>query len=171
MARISDQQRAAILQDVQAGTKSCRQIAKDHGVSQATVSELAKAEGITDAFNRAQTEKATAARAADCRARREALKEALLDDAEKLRQRAWSPYEIVVDNRNTGPQHITLDLPPLQDVRAAYNAISLAIDKSVKLEQYDATGGDVDAKSMLGALAEGIRQYAQATEPEGDTGD
>lgn len=162
--------RAAILDDIRAGLKSNRQIAKDHSVTPSTVTSIAQAEGITDAFDRTQTEKATQAHAIDCRARREMLKAALLEDAEKLRDRAWSEYEVVVDNRQLGPQTMRLDLPPLQDVRAAYAAIGIAIDKSVRLEQYDSTDSDVDAKSMIGDLAEGIRKWAHAN-PESEGAD
>jgi transposase-like protein len=164
---IDPERRAAVLRDIKAGGKSLNQIAKDNAVAKSTVSVIAKDAGLTDAFDRTRTEAATRAHAIDCRARREALKAALLDDAERLRDRAWSAYEVVVESRATGPSRLTLDLPPLQDVRAAYAAIGIAIDKSVRLEQYDSTDSDVDAKSMLGALAEGIRQYANTSGPEG----
>lgn len=146
----------AILADVRAGGKSARQIAKDHGVGVSTVSGLAKKAGLTNAFDRSKTEAATHAHAIDCRARREALKQQLIEDAEKLRARAWENYEVVVDNRQLGPQTMTLDLPPAQDVRAFYAAVGLAIDKHCRLEQYDATDSAADAKSFLGDLAEAL---------------
>lgn len=148
--------RAAIIADIKAGGQTARQIAKKHGVGHSTVSTIASKAGIVDAFDRTQTEKATAAKAADCRARREALKEALIEDAEKLRRRAWEPYEVVIDNRQTGSQIMTLDLPPAQDVRAFYAAVGLAIDKHCRLEQYDTTDSASDAKSLLGSLSEAL---------------
>lgn len=166
------EKRDAILADIRAGGKSLTQIAKDHQVGKATVHGIAKKAGLADAFDRTQTEQATQAHAADARARREQLKLALLGDAERLRKRAWEQYEVVVDSRQDGPQTMTLDLPPLQDVRAAYAAIGIAIDKSVRLDQYDSTDSDVDAKSMIGDLAEGIRKWAQANpNPEGADAD
>lgn len=166
------EKRAEVLADIRAGDKSLNQIAKDRGVAKATVSTIAKDEGLSDAFDRTRTEAATQAHAADCRARREKLKAELLDDAERLRERAWSSYEVVVDSRTDGPQTLYLDLPPLQDVRAAYAAIGIAIDKSVRLEQYDTNDSAVDAKSMLGALADGISAWVQANpEPEGADAD
>lgn len=162
------EKREAVLADIRAGGKPARQIAKEHGVSVSTVSSWAKQEGLTNAFDRSKTEAATQAHAIDCRARREALKAELLDDAERLRQRAWQEYEVVVDSRTDGPQTLTLSLPPLQDVRAAYAAIGIAIDKSVRLDQYDSTDTAVDAKGMLGALADGISAWVQANpDPEG----
>jgi hypothetical protein len=168
MPPLPPEKRDAVLADIRAGGKSLHQIAKDHTVAKSTVSRIANEAGLTNAWDRSQTEAATRAHAIDCRARREALKDQLIEDAERIRARAWEPYEVVVDNRQAGPQSMTLDLPPAQDVRAFYMAVGLAIDKHCRLEQYDTTGNDVDAKSMLGALAEGIRQYAQSTsEPEG----
>lgn len=162
------EKRDAVLAAIRAGGKSLNQIAKDCGVAKATVSKIAKEAGLTDAFDRTRTEQATQAHAADARARREQLKLALLGDAERLRKRAWEEYEVIVDSRQDGPQTMKLDLPPLQDVRAAYAAIGIAIDKSVRLDQYDSTDSDVDAKSMIGDLAEGIRRWAQDNpDPEG----
>lgn len=166
MPQIPEEKRAAILADIRTGLKSAGQIARDHGVGKTTVSKMARQAGIDDAFDRTKTAKATYAHAIDARAAREKLKLDLLEDAQRLRDRAWSKYEMVVDNRNTGPQQVTLDLPPLQDVRAAYTALSIAVEKSVRLEQYDSTDNSSDAKSMLGALAEGIRQYAQSPPPD-----
>lgn len=163
---LSADKREAIIADIRAGGKGCRQIAKDHGVGSSTVSDIAKAAGIHNAFDRTQTEKATQAHAVDCRARREALKAELLDDAERLRKRAWSPYEVVVDTRANGPQVLTLDLPPLQDARAAYTAIGIAIDKSVRLEQYDTSDSAASAKSLLGSLAEALDVAAQSLNTE-----
>ena len=172
MATMPPKKRAAIIKAVKTGGKTARQIAKEHDVAHSTVSRVASQEGITDAFDRSQTEKATAAKAVDCRARREQLKADLLEDAQRLRTRAWSPYEALIDNRSTGTQQVTLDLPPLPDQRAAYSAISICIDKSVKLEQYDtADSSGNDAKGMLGALAEGIRLYAQASPPFDEASD
>lgn len=172
-SKLAPEKCEAILASVRAGGKSVRAIAKEHGVAPTTVSELAKRHGVHDAFDRSQTEAATQAHAADCRLLREQLKAELLDDAQKLRKRAWSEYEVVLDSRVAGPTTITLKLPPLADVRAAYAALGIALDKSMRLEQYDSTDSDVDAKSMIGALADGLRAYAQATpDPEGaDTED
>jgi transposase-like protein len=149
-------QREAVLAAVRAGGKSLSQIAKDHGVNKGTVSKWVKDAGLSGAFDRSQTEKATRAHVIDARARREALKDKLIEDAERLRARAWERYEVVVDNRQLGPQTMTLDLPPAQDVRAFYAAVGLAIDKHCRLEQYDNTdNGGLNAvdewlRGMLG---------------------
>jgi transposase-like protein len=168
MPALPPSKRAAIIETIKAGGKSTRQIAKEHGVGHVTVTKIAQQAGLTDAFDRTQTEKATAAKAADCRARREQLKADLLDDAERLRERAWSEYKVVVGTP-TGAQIVSLDLPPLQDVRAAYAALSIAVDKHVKLEQYDTTDSASDAKSLLGTLSDALGIAARSLdgdEPE-----
>lgn len=161
---LPDKQRAAILQDIRAGQKSRNQIARDHGVAASTVTRLAETTGHDDAFDRSQTEKATRAKAIDVKALREQLKLDLLEDAQRLRQRAWNPYQVVVSTPQ-GADVVTIDEPPLTETRAAYTAIGIAIDKSLVLEKHDATGGDSGARSMLDALAEGIRRFAQSDEP------
>lgn len=164
---IPPEKRDAILTDARAGEKSLTQIAKDHSVGKSTVSKMVKDAGMADAFDRTQTEKATQAHAADARARRAKLALDLLDDVDRLRGRAWSKYEIVMDSRAAGPQHVTLDLPPLPEVRAAYAAIGVAIDKHTRLDQYDTTDSAADAKSFLGDLAEafGVANRHLSTEP------
>jgi transposase-like protein len=161
---LPEEKRAAILEDIQAGEKSRNQIARDHGVSVSTVTGIAKAEGLTEAFDRSRTEKATRAKAVDVKALREQLKLDLLEDAQRLRRRAWSPYQVVVSTPQ-GADVVTIDEPPLGEARAAYTAIGIAIDKSLVLEKHDSTGGDSGAGSMLDALAEGIRRFAQSNEP------
>ncbi|MFC7739715.1 hypothetical protein ACFQXA_37715 [Nocardiopsis composta] len=89
--RLPDDVRAAILDDIRAGG-TCRGIARKHGVGPATVASIAKENGLNGAFERTQTEAATRAKTADNRARRAALSAGLLEDAERLRERAWEPY-------------------------------------------------------------------------------
>jgi hypothetical protein len=163
---IDPERRAAVLRDIKAGGKSLNQIAKDNAVAKSTVSVIAKDAGLNDAFDRTRTEAATRAHAIDCRARREALKDQLIQDAERLRARAWEPYEVVVDNRQLGPQTMTLDLPPAQDVRAFYAAVGLAIDKHCRLEQYDTTDSAAGAKSLLGSLSEALDVAARSLDAQ-----
>ncbi|MFD0883860.1 hypothetical protein ACFQ08_04720 [Streptosporangium algeriense] len=148
--------RAAILNDIRAGEKSCRGIARQHGVSDATVRKIAKDEQIVDAFSRAQTEKATRARTADMKTRRAELAETLLADVDRLRARAWSSYRYY-ERGPEGPELVVLDLPPLRETREAYTALGIAIDKHDKLIKMDSDNGASEARSMLGALAEGLR--------------
>lgn len=154
--------RAAILTDIRTGTLSRNAIARKHGVGAATVTKLAKTTGDATTFDRSQTQKATRAREADSRSERAALAAELLADARKLRERAWEPYTVVVGTAK-GAQKVTLDLPPLGDVRSAYTAVGIVVDKHLALDRHDNSGGPGldDAVSMLTNLAAGIRRIAE----------
>lgn len=152
---IPEDTRNAIIEDLESGTEeSCRTIAKRHGVSDATVRKIAKDEGITNAFTRVNTENATRARVADMKAQRANLAQILLEDALKLRERAWTQYTYYERSKD-GVERVQLDLPPLAEVRNAYTALAIAIDKHVVLDRHDsdATGlAAVDAwlRDMIG---------------------
>lgn len=154
MALIPDEKRDAVLADIRAGQKARNQIARDHGVSAASVTGIAKRAGITDAFDRSMTEKATRVKVIDAKAARVQLAIDLLADAQRFRKRAWEPYQVVVST----PQRteiVTVELPPLQEARAAYNAVGICVDKSLRLEQHDADTGGMSAvddwlRGMLG---------------------
>jgi transposase-like protein len=152
--RMAPERRAAILRDIQAG-KSRNQIARDHGVSAGSVTNIARENGETGAFDRSGTLKGARAKQIDNRAKRAQLESDLLDDAQKLRKRAWSAYEVVVSGPE-GAETVALDLPPLQDVRAAYTSIGIIVDKSVAIEKHD-SGDDAEAaKSVLAAVMDGL---------------
>lgn len=134
--RLSDELRAAILADIEAGKKSARQIARDHDVSVGTVSKIAKDERVDGAFERSQTKKAVQASTIDYAARRAALAGRQLTLAEKAVEHA---------------------IDTLSEASAAQAAViaGVAIDKHRLLDQYDAdTQGlaAVDAwlKAMIG---------------------
>lgn len=167
---LSARKRNAILRDIQAGSARRNEISRKHGVSASTVSLIAKQAGLGSAFDRSKTREATRARELDCKALRAQLKVDLLHDAQRLRGRAWSAYTVVVGGGPDGAERVELDLPPLPDVRAAYTAIGIAADKSIRLEQHDA-GGDVDqAKSLLSRLFTGLAEAVDGELPAGDDG-
>lgn len=159
--RIPDTKRTQILDDIKTTGDSTRTIAQRHGVSTFTVRTIAKEAGIHDAFSRERTEAATRARQADLRARRARIREALLEDVERLRERAWSEYSYFEKTAGQ-PVKVTLPLPPLGEVRNAYTSIGIAIDKEVSLARVDASQGVESAVSMLGGLAEALGQAADA---------
>lgn len=153
--RMAPQKRAAILKDIKAGGQSRNQIARKHGVAASTVGKIAGEEGITGAFDRTHTLKAARAKSADSKARRAQLVSDLLGDAQKLRDRAWSGYKIVVGG-SEGAEVVELELPPLPDVRAAYTSIGIIVDKTIAVEKHD-VGDDAEAaKSVLAAVMEGL---------------
>lgn len=149
---LADDIRAAILTDIRAGKLSRNAIARKHGVGAATVTKLAKTTGDTTAFDRSQTQKATRAVEADSRSRRAALAADLLDDAARLRARAWESYTVVVGTAQ-GAETVTLDLPPLGDVRSAYTAVGIVVDKHLALDRHDhGSGNGEDLRKSLAEL-------------------
>lgn len=172
-APIPEGTRAAILADIQAGEKGCNAIAREHEVSPDTVRGIASSAGILNAFSRTKTENATRAKTADLAARRTAIAEMLLDDIEKMRDRAWSEYQVVTSGP-LGAEITTLKLPPLRDAQAAYTSIGISLDKHLALVRHDGdTGGDLEnARSLLGDLGRALglaadqlgREYETPTE-------
>lgn len=153
--RLPDDKRAAILADIKAGELGNREIARRHGVSPGTVTNIARASRAANVFERSQTEKATRAVVADNRAARAVLAADLLSDAQKLRHRAWSPYSYYERGRE-GPELVTLDLPPLREVKEAYAALGISVQRHLELERHDSTDpGEI--ASLLGAMFSGLQ--------------
>jgi hypothetical protein len=142
---IPEATRAAIIEDLGSDTEeSCRTIAKRHGVSDATVRKIAKDEGFTNAFTRVDTENATRARVADMKAARTELAAVLLQDAIKLRERAWTEYTYYERSKD-GVERVQLDLPPLAEVRNAYTALGIVVDKHLTLDRHDSDASGLAA--------------------------
>lgn len=148
--RIPTTTRAAILADIQAGQKSRNQIARDHNVSPGTVTNIANQEAVTNAFDRTATEKATRAAAIDNKAARATLAADLLADAQRLRERAWNAYTYY-ERGPEGPELVQLEFPPLREVREAYTALGISVQRHLELERHD-TGDPGETASLLGTL-------------------
>lgn len=168
-SRTPEHVRDAILADIRAGQKSCRQIARDHGVSASTVSGLARSAHIPEAFERSHTKNASAARSFDAKAARAELIEQLYGDAQRLRQRAWDPYTTVVGSGDATTL-VTLKMPPLRDQQSAYTAIAIAIDKAAAMESRDDDGGAGAGKTMVNDLFGAFRlaYHQQVAEAQAD---
>lgn len=169
MPKLSQGKRDAITTDIRAGKKR-NEIARDHGVSAGSVTNIAKQAGLANAFDRSATVKAARAAQADNKALRAQLQSDLLKDAQRLRKRAWELYKIPMAGPE-GIEIIELELPPLPDVRAAYTAIGIIVDKDRAYER-DKQGADGTdhATSMLGKLMTGLAQ-AFGDDPETPQGD
>ncbi|MER7363590.1 hypothetical protein [Nonomuraea wenchangensis] len=144
--RLPDAKRAAILDDIRAG-KPRNQIAREHEVSPSTVSKIAEENGVTNAFDRAQTENATKAALADNKARRVLLSSQALDDAGVMRLKA-------------------LESDSGRDARDFATAYGIFIDKHAVLERLDSDGGADSAKGMIGALAAGLQAAYEQLPPD-----
>ncbi|MDG4832413.1 helix-turn-helix domain-containing protein [Solwaraspora sp. WMMD1047] len=133
-----------------------------------TITRLAAEQGLD--FDRTTAAKATAAKQADARARRATLALGLLDDAEKLRGQLFTACTVYnFGGKDNTFEQALISEPSFRDKRDLMSAIGTAIDKAVRLDEYDADPGIDAAKSMLGALARGLgAAYDQLTAAESD---
>lgn len=139
-------------------------MAKAVGVAPATMTRFLAELGLS--IDRAAPEEAIRARSVDMAVRRQQLAEALLVDAARLREQMWRPYQVYsFGGRENTFETAMLPEPPAQEKLALLRSASGAIDKSLRLVEFD-RGGEADAaKSMLGRLAEAMAQ-AVAEDPE-----
>lgn len=169
--RLDAQKREAILAAIRAGAgwRSRNDIAREHDVSAATVGNIAAEAGVTDAFDRTHLARASQAKQVDNRARRAALVQAYLDDAERIRKRLWEPAEQVTA---TG-QVVSLTLPQGRDVRDFAMAGTALVKATIEVEKHDqGDQGAEDAKSMLLGVAEGLKaMYAASVMADSDDPD
>lgn len=129
--------------------------------SAATVSKIAAGLGLS--FDRAaEVATATAVRSADLAARRVHLAETLHTDAERLRAQLWAPC---ITGAFGGKDNVWSEQPlarPLfADQRQIMSAVSIAVDKSLKLvpPREDAAA---ESRSVIGDLMAGLaRDYAE----------
>lgn len=148
---------------------SCAAIARELKRAKSTISTAARTMGLK--FDRHLVMEATEAHVKDARAKRAELANALLDDAERLRQRVHAPYKVWRILNDGELATGTLDLPDARDQRDLMAAVNTAVGASLRLEEFDADPGINGAKSMLGALAAGLGEaYNQLNPPVPDDG-
>lgn len=137
MAKISPEKREAILDAIRAGgTRNA--IARDHDVSVGSVTNIAKAANLTDAFDRSATKNATAAVVADNKARRARIAEKFLQRAEELLDAMDKPHIVFsFGGRDNVFNSKELARPPVSDIRSMMTAAAVAVDKSVVIEKHD----------------------------------
>lgn len=121
-ARIPDDVRAAIADDVRAGLKSRNQIARDHNVSPQTVTNVATEIGVADPFSREHTKKATAARRDDQVGQRAGVAADLLS----LGQKAMLKLAGQLDDLN--PRELTAVMGVAFDKHVAMTKVAEADD-------------------------------------------
>lgn len=150
MARIPEDVRAAVEADLRAG-KPRNAIARDHNVSAGFVTAEAGRLGL-QAGDRSATKRATEARQADLAAESLRLAGLLMEDAFKLRERAWEDQMVLVNYKDSSE---IVALPtPAGDFRNFYTSIGIIIDKVGVLTRDDASGmASVDAwlRSVVGS--------------------
>ncbi len=111
-----------------------------------TVSRIADELGLT--FERGE---ATEARKADARSKRAVLATALLDDAERLRQQLFTARTVYsFGGWDNTFERALINEPSFRDKREIMSAVGIAIDRAIRLDEYDADSGIDAAKSRLG---------------------
>lgn len=126
-------------------------------------------------WNRERTRKAVAALQEDLKARRADLMSGLLDDAERMRSQLFEPHTVYqFGGRDNTFSSAVIDEPSPADKRALMNAIGTAVDKSLRLAEFDSENDTDKAKAALGALGRslyalyGNREEEQPQEAEGN---
>lgn len=166
MARISDEQKDRIIHDL-LGTRNkpegaFRQIAARHGVSDWSVRKIAKEIGLnTEISSRERTRNATRALVADGAARRQALAERLLDEAQKALDSMHRPcvaYNFGGKD-NTFNEHEIRE-PSFADKRNLMIIAATALDKHKMLDQYDSN------ESLANAVDEWLRSHVPPLEAD-----
>jgi hypothetical protein len=155
---LTDAQRLTICELADEGL-SVRQIAAQMKIAPSTVTRNGQRMGIV--FDRAATEKATAARMADARARRSVTALRLLELANAELDRLGRPYRAHAFLGGQAPGYFEHVLP--QPDAAARLAIARTagtlIDKHIRLAGIDGHYGDLEhTKSLLGSLMDSLQQ-------------
>lgn len=165
-APIDPHTRQAIITDIQTGQLSRNAIARKHKVALATVSNIAKAEHLTDAFDRTRTKNATQALLDDNKAKRAELQKLFLQRSREALAAMDQPFIVYKiggkDNIYT-EQHV--DRPPTGDLRNLMIVAATGLDKALVIERHDTD--DQNLSGVDAWLQEMI--YGKQTDPA--TGD
>lgn len=152
-APISDDIRAAILADIKAGQKSRAQIARDHGVAGSTVAKVADQAGETADFARARTENATRAVQADLAKKRAEISARLLEKAAELIAQMDEPHLVFsFGGKDNQYAERTIPKPTTGDVRNLMTSAAIALDKHMKIQDYERGLGDQGDKGVVGEI-------------------
>lgn len=151
------------LRELAAAGTSIRKMADAIGRHQSSVKRRLDHLGIRG--DRTQTMAATQAKVIDAKARRAALELALLEDAERMRERMFAPTLVY----NFGGKDNTYNSrevaePPHADKLKLMQAAGIAIDRSLKIAEHDAaTDEHVEAKAFITRLGEALLASAPET--------
>lgn len=151
------------LTELHAEGKSLHFIAGEIGRSKQTVSRYAKSLGLE--WDRATTAKAAEAVHIDNKARRVALEERLLVEAQKIMDQLWEPTVVFAfgGKDNTYEEH-TLTQPTFGDQKAIVQTATTAIRESTRLHEMNAGQNTDHAKSMLVQMQEALLKAVEAEE-------
>lgn len=154
MARIPDDVREAVAEDLRAGLMSTRDIADKHSIGLASVSRIAGQYGI-EAGDRSVVKRAVEARKVDIAAEQARLAQLLIGDAFRLRDRAWEPQTVALSGKH-GVEIVEIPTPA-GDFRNFYTSIGIIVDK-VNVLTRDDSDGMAAVDSWLRSLGVGNTQ-------------
>jgi hypothetical protein len=171
--QVSDTEREAILADIHTGELSRNAIARKHGRSVGTITNIAATAGLSEsAFDRSATVNATRARSIDLADARLKLQERWARKAVEGLDRSESPCTVYgFVGTQLGAEFISeeLPLPPANDYRSFVTAAAVATDKMLALAKYDAgTTGVDDAVSVIGNIVDALRGAVAADADQRD---
>lgn len=141
---------------------SATAIGKRIGRPVKTVTRIAADYGMF--FDRQNTQAATAAAAADMKARRARIAQRLLNEAEEALDDLHRVYNAFAFAGKDGEfaQHLVMPVP--QDKANLSRAASILLDQHRKLADFDSDTGADQARSMLAGLSEALGVAARAME-------
>lgn len=147
MAAWTDEE-SARLTELHAAGKSLNFIANEMGRSKDTIGRYAEKLGLS--FDRTRTAKAAEAVHVDNKARRVALEERLLVEAQKIMDQLWEPTLVFSfgGKDNTYEEHI-IDRPTFSDQKAIVQTATTAIRESTRLHEMNAGSNADHSKAML----------------------
>ena len=162
---VSDEQKQQVL-DLHDQGHSYRQIAREIGISHATVATIIRKAGKPT--NAAATAEATRARMARLNEKRLAHAEMLAEQIDDMAHRIWNEYEIYV-NGPEGAERVVMAEPPLKEQADGYKGMQAMVNMIDTLQATLDTGDDTEhAKSLLAQLQQGFEQVVALAGPDND---
>lgn len=178
-ARITDEIRAGIRAAVvdPADTRSRAELARAFGIAPSSVGRIAAEAGAETPWDTSGTREATVAARDRLKAKRAALSERFLDEAERALDRLRGPWEVYAfgGKDNEFNSRVLADVPAA-DLRNVMTSAAVAFDKHLAADKHDAHDEADEGISMIGKLADGLdaayrRLTASETSPSTPTTD
>lgn len=157
--KLTDADRSRIVAAVRdpADGRSRAQLARDFETSPRTVQRTVEAAGIEDPWDTSGTRAATVAARDHLKARRAAVSEKFLDEADYLLGKIRQPAVVFAfGGKDNEYNCATLPEPPAGDVRNYMTSAAVAFDKHLAADKHDAADQADDGISMIGQLAVGL---------------
>ena len=162
---LTDEQKRQVL-ELYDQDYSYRQIARELGISHASVGTIIRASGRNT--NSAATAEATRARMERLNAKRLAHAEMLTEQIDDMAHRIWNEYEIYL-NGPDGAERIVMAEPPLKEQADGYKGMQAMVNMIDTLQASLNTDDDTEtAKSLLTQLQAGFEQVVALAGPDND---